>query len=71
MTAKKPHENIRDAINKRSRKAMIQSGAKIGKLSDTEKTPPSKRKSDSMKKKLRNRDGKKQPFDFKEPEVLK
>jgi hypothetical protein len=32
---------------------------------------PSQTKSERMKKKLRNRDGKKCPYDFSEPEVLK
>jgi len=31
---------------------------------------PSQKRSENIRKKLRNRDGNKQPFDFKEPEVL-
>jgi len=31
---------------------------------------PNQKRSENIRKKLRNRDGNKQPFDFKEPEVL-
>ena len=50
---KKPSDNIKERLDKRALKALIQSGTPTGyKLSDSEKKSPSQRKSDAMRKKL-------------------
>ena len=61
MTEKKPNEVERLRLKKRAERAM----------SKRELPSPSQKKSESLKKKLRNKDGKRCPFDFKEPEVVK
>ena len=61
MAGKKPDEQLRHNLKKRGEKA--KSGRKT--------PPPSQKRSENFKKKLRNRDGKKCPLDFKEPGVLK
>lgn len=51
----KPSDIRRDNLNKRARKIMIQSGKKIGRLTDAEKKTPSEKSSEAMKKKLKER----------------
>ena len=60
MAAKKPDEQLRHTLKKRGEKA--KSGRKV--------PSPSQKRSENLKKKLRNKDGWKCPPDFKEPEVL-
>jgi hypothetical protein len=61
MTAKKPDEVERARLKKRAEKAM----------SKRKQPSPSQKRSESIKKKLRNKDGKNCPQDFVEPKVLK
>jgi len=49
---KKPADVLRDNLNKRSRKAIIQTGEKIGKLTHAQLVTPSQRKSELLRKKL-------------------
>jgi hypothetical protein len=55
MAGKKPDEKLRDKINSRTRKALIQAGKKIGKLTESQKLSPSERKSKNTKKRLDHR----------------
>ena len=52
---KKPDDFAREKLMKRARKAMIQSGAKIGKLTHAESVSPSQRKSELGRERLNNR----------------
>lgn len=54
MTEKKPHEILRERIKKRDQKTLIMAGVP-GKLTDSQKKPPSQRKSESLKRKLDKR----------------
>lgn len=49
---KKPSDFFRDKLNTRTRKTLIDSGSKIGHLTDAQKKTPSQRKSELLKKKL-------------------
>jgi hypothetical protein len=55
MNAKKPHELVRDKLNKRTVKIMIQSGKPVGRLTDEQKKTPSQKKSENLKKRKNNR----------------
>jgi hypothetical protein len=71
MTGKltpKPDDAHRRQLNRRA-KEHVALANKI--VPDRLKKTPSQKKSESMKKKLRNRDGYKVAVDFKEPEVVK
>lgn len=48
----KPDDLHRKTLLKRSRKAMIQAGEKIGRLDDKDKKTPSQKKSESMKARM-------------------
>lgn len=61
MAEKKPDEIVRAALKKRAGKSM----------SKRKLPSPSQKRSENIRKKLRNRDGKNCPQDFIEPEVLK
>jgi hypothetical protein len=52
MTTKSPSELWRDHLTKRSRKARIEAGEKIGKLTENEKKTPSQRRSENGRRKL-------------------
>jgi hypothetical protein len=54
---KKPSDIAREKLAKRTRKAMIESGKKTGKLTDAEKKTPSQRKSESARAKEMRRAG--------------
>jgi hypothetical protein len=56
MTTKSPSELWRDHLAKRTRKARIEAGEKIGHLTENEKKTPSQRRSENGRKKL-NRGG--------------
>lgn len=55
--SKKPSELARDRLNNRTRRTLIKAGKKIGRLTDSEKKPPSQRRSESAKKKDLKRAG--------------
>jgi hypothetical protein len=58
MTAtKSPAELLRARINTRTRKTLIESGAKIGRLKDSEKKTPSQKRTENLKKKDLKRAG--------------
>jgi len=50
-------DNLRDRLNRRTRKALIEAGKQIGRLTDAEKKPPSQKKSEAAKKKALRRAG--------------
>jgi len=52
MNTKSPSQNLRDSLNKRTRKILIQSGVKIGHLTDSEKKTPSEKRSINLKRRL-------------------
>jgi hypothetical protein len=52
----KPDDNLKKHLAKRTRKIMIQSGSKMGRLTEAEKKTPSERKSIAMRKRLKRRD---------------
>jgi len=47
-----PSESLRDHLRSRTTKTLIQSGAKIGHLSDSDKKTPSQKRSENLRKKL-------------------
>jgi|WetSurSiteA1Bulk_404760.scaffolds.fasta_scaffold222991_1 hypothetical protein len=61
MSEKKPDAALREKIKRRGEKA----------LSKRPALTPSQKRSENIRKKLRNKDGKKCPIDFIEPVVLK
>ena len=48
---------LRDNLNRRTRKTLIEAGKQIGRLTDAEKKPPSQKRSEALKKKDRRRAG--------------
>jgi hypothetical protein len=53
---KKPDEVLREKINSRTRKTLINAGKKIGKLNENEKKTPSQKRSENMRKRFARRD---------------
>jgi hypothetical protein len=51
----KPDDDHKHYLARRTRKTMILSGSKLGKLSEAEKKTPSERKSIAMRKKFEGR----------------
>ena len=60
MTAKKPHEQLRTNLAKRSTKAMVESGRPVRKLSDAEKKTPSEKNSKNARLRELKRSGRHQ-----------
>lgn len=51
----KPDEILREKLNKRTIKTMIQSGKPVGRLTDEQKKTPSEKRSDNFRKSKNSR----------------